>query len=349
MIPCLSLVEPSVVQVKAKIIDLATAESEFVAGLARYALRTSGQMLRPSLVLITSLLSGSATPPRQAVDLGALAELVHCASLLHDDVVDAGRVRRQLTTVNAQWGNKEAVLLGDFVLALALEILSEFPDKRVLKSVRRITHKLALGELQELERVRDLAVTEDSYLRIISNKTAHFFGECCYLGGWAAGLDDGDLDTLSRLGVSLGMAYQILDDLLDVSASLTDLGKDTTLDVVNGNITLPILHTLSAQGLPGPRERLRRAFEDRDVEYLRAHLFELVHEGGGYEYASRRARAYADEARGHLAALGPNRPTVAIQALSGLIDYIFERFERGGAARPLARPAALVGAAASGR
>jgi geranylgeranyl pyrophosphate synthase len=327
VIPSFQMVEPGLDQVKAKIIGLARAESEFVSTLAEYALRTRGQMLRPTLLLASSLLGGAAEPPPGAVSLGAMVELIHGASLLHDDVVDGGRFRRKLVTVNAKWGNKEAVLLGDFVLALALDILSDFPDARVLKSAQRITRTLAMGELVELEHASDVNLTEPQYLEIIGYKTASFFAECCYLGGVMGGLDADALAKLSRAGKAIGMAYQICDDLLDVVGSLSGLGKDITADVLNGNITLPIIRTLSCSGAGA--DDLKAAIARADAGWVRVHLPELVRASGGAEYAERQAREFAREASQAIEALPATAPRI-VRALADFPEYMFARIRTGG-------------------
>ena len=328
MIPSFRMIEPSLDLVKAKIVGNARAESEFVSNLAEYALRVRGQMLRPSLLLSCSMLGGAAAPSEGAIALGAMVELIHGASLLHDDVVDGGRFRRKFATVNAKWGNKEAVLLGDFVLALALDILSDFPDSRVLKSAQRITRTLAMGELVELEHASDVNLTEDQYLEIIGYKTASFFAECCYLGGVMAGLQTEPLEALSRAGKAIGMAYQICDDLLDVVGSISGLGKDITADVLNGNITLPIIRIL-AQTTPGT-DKLRTAIKSSDAAWVRANLPALVRESGGAEYAHQRAREFAREATRAVDSLPASCPKAIVHALREFPEYMFARVETGG-------------------
>lgn len=328
MIPSFRMIEPSLDLVKAKIVGNARAESEFVSNLAEYALKVRGQMLRPSLLLTCSLLGGAAQPTEGAIALGAMVELIHGASLLHDDVVDGGRFRRKFATVNAKWGNKEAVLLGDFVLALALDILSDFPDSKVLKSAQRITRTLAMGELIELQHASDVNLTEEQYLEIIGFKTASFFGECCYLGGVMAGLDDASLKALQHAGTSIGVAYQICDDLLDVQGSFSGLGKDITADVLNGNITLPIIRTL-AQNTPAVAQ-LRAAIAAADATWVRANLPQLVRDSGGAEYARAKARELATSATQAIESLPATCPGGIVRALSAFPEYMFARVDTGG-------------------
>lgn len=328
MISSFHFVEPGLEAVKAKIVGLARAESAFISTMADHALRTRGQMLRPTLLLASSLLGGATEPPPGAVALGAMVELIHGASLLHDDVVDGGRFRRKLITVNAKWGNKEAVLLGDFVLALALDILSDFPDPRVLKSAQRITRTLSMGELVELEHASDVNLTEAKYLEIIGYKTACFFAECCYLGGVVGGLDGDALEKLLRAGKAIGMAYQICDDLLDVVGSLSGLGKDITADVLNGNITLPIIRTLAMRSAGA--EDLRAAIARADATWVRAHLPSLVRESGGAEHAEARLREYAAEAARAIEALPSTAPRTVVRALANFPEYLFARIRTGG-------------------
>jgi octaprenyl-diphosphate synthase len=324
------MIEPSLDQVRAKIMEFAPSDYPFVNDLAQYALTGRGQMLRPSLLLATSMLGGGPTPPAKAIQLAAMVECIHVASLLHDDVVDGGRFRRKLQTVNAKWGNKEAVLLGDFILAMAHEALSDYPDTRVLKSAHRITRTLAMGELVELQYATDVHLDEETYCRIISHKTASFFAECCYLGGWAANLDNADLERLATVGHSIGMAYQILDDLLDVTGSLAALGKDITHDILAGNITLPIIHSLSAAGKEEPRARLKKALETGDLEFIRENLSRLVMESGGYDYCIRRAESFTNKAADAIGALPKSCPRPVVSAIGQVTEYMFARLKAGG-------------------
>ena len=339
MIPIFRMVDPALEGVKAKIMSMATAESPFVTGLAEYAFASRGQMLRPRMVLSCSMLGGAEAPGPMAISLAAMVELIHCASLLHDDVVDGARVRRKVVTVNEKWGNKEAVLLGDFILSMALELLSDWPDSRVVKSGSRITHTLAVGQLVELEHERDLALAEAKYLEIIGFKTAGFFAECCYLGGLAAGLEAEDLERLSRAGHAIGMAYQIVDDLLDLTGSSSGLGKETVQDMVNGNITLPIIYTLSERAPAVAREKLQRLLDAGDVAELRQCLTELVQDAGGYEYARQRAESFARDAARGFDALPATCSRTVVRAMHDFPEYLFARLTTGGDA---ARAAGLV-------
>jgi octaprenyl-diphosphate synthase len=348
VIPAFRLVEPTLATVRARISGLSRAENAFVGELAGYALAQKGQLLRPSFLLTCSLLGGRETAPDPAISLAAMVELLHCASLLHDDVVDQGRYRRQVLTVNAKWGNKEAVLLGDFVLALALDLLSDFPDSRILKSGARITHTLALGQLLELQHVGDMDLDEAGYLAVIGSKTADFFAECAYLGGLAAGLPDGALASLARAGRWLGLTYQVLDDLLDLIGSSSGMGKDTRTDPANGILTLPVLHTLSEAAPAGPRARLRALLAPGAAASATGEIRDLVVSGGGAARALARAREFSREAQGELDRLAGLCAAPVVAALRELPAYMFERAEAGGDATGAARGAADAARSGSG-
>jgi len=339
VVPSLWMVEPWLDQVRSKILDLARTETPFVTNLAEHALLARGQMLRPSLLLASSLLGGASEPCPEAISLGVIVELIHCASLLHDDVVDKSRIRRRLITVNAKWGNKEAVLLGDFVLARAIRCLCKVPDPKVLASIERITYSLSVGQLMELEQSGNIDLDEDSYLRIISHKTARFFAECAYLGGWTAGLDDDALTHVSSFGLSLGMSYQILDDLLDILGSAPGMGKDTTHDAANGNVTLPVIWLLRS-ALPSQRDRVIEALNARDLTFLRDNLVRHVADGGARAYCIEKARSYSAQAKSEIDALSARCPSTIERALTEVLGYVFARVDAGGDASLAAAKAA---------
>ncbi|MBI4862567.1 MAG: polyprenyl synthetase family protein [Candidatus Riflebacteria bacterium] len=316
-------------------------DPEFVTTLAAYVLEQRGQLLRPTLVLGCSLLRGATSCSATAISAGALVELIHCASLLHDDVVDMASFRRQRATVNARWGNREAVLLGDYVLALVVQLLAELGDRKVLAAGHRITRAMSVGELIEVQHATRLDLNEETYLEIISGKTASLFAESCYLGGWAAGLPDVELDHLSGFGHGVGMVYQILDDLLDVTGSADRLGKDTARDMANGNITLPVIRAL-VTGSVDLRRHLERALTDGDESFIRENLASIVVGSGAYHYCLARAREYAESAAGRLASLSTGCPASIVKALGEVTGYMFERLEAGGGVKGAAtRTAAL--------
>lgn len=318
VVPCFAHLSDQLDSVTAYIRANLVVESPLIGDMAAHFLSTLGQRIRPSLVLAFAQLSQR--PPRPELPgLAAMVELVHSASLLHDDVVDKGRMRRNRLTVNAKWGNKEAVLLGDLLLSRSLRPLVAAGDSRMTDSLYAITSALSEGQLLELANFGNRSLGEPEYLRIIELKTAIFFAECCRLGALAAGADDGRCQSAREFGLQIGYTYQILDDLLDVTATLATLGKDIQNDLLHGKMTLPYIHCLRQAGglelLAFPEARPPAA--DR--------VSSLIRESGAYDYCVEQARGHAAAGLAAAARLGDAR----LQGtLSEFVSYLFSRVER---------------------
>lgn len=317
MIDCFAHFKPQLDEVTAFIRSSLTIESPFIGELLDHFLDTPGQRIRPSLVLAFSAFGKTATPP-SAIGLAAMTELVHSASLLHDDVVDKGRMRRNRLTVNAKWGNKEAVLLGDLLLSRSLAALASDPDPRMVQCLYSITASLSEGQLLELVNFGNRALDEQGYRRIIELKTAVFFAECCRIGALAAGAGESQVEAAGRFGLEIGYTYQILDDLLDVTATLSALGKDIQNDLLHGKMTLPYIHCLrQAEGrelLDFPEETPPDA--DRVTETIRR--------SGAYDYCVSSAQAHASTA---LAAITHLEDARLVAVLRAFVDYLFGRVD----------------------
>ncbi len=318
MIPCFAHLENELEEVTSYISSNLSVSSPFVGELARHFLSTMGQRIRPSLVLELSRI-GKGKPAANAPGLGAMVELVHSASLLHDDVIDKGRVRRNRLTVNAKWGNKEAVLLGDLLLSRSLMPLADEGDSRCIRSLFRITSSLSEGQLLELANFGNRDLDEEGYFRIIELKTAIFFAECCYIGAVASGASEPQLDQARQFGLEVGFAYQILDDLLDVTATVSTLGKDIQNDLLHGKMTLPFIFCLARN-------------EGRDILDFPASqppaaeaIASYVRRSGAYEYCVDRARKHSARAEVAASKLGDDGVR---KTLSQFLGYLFRRVER---------------------
>lgn len=286
--------------------------------MARFFCENLGQMLRPGLVLAASCLGGQ-PPGQEARDLAALVELVHGTSLLHDDVIDRSELRRGRPTVHSRWGEREAVLLGDLLLAHGLALVAPHAREAVLDTVAAITRDLAAGQLLELEAEGEAILSPEEYLRIIRLKTATFFGHCSRLGGLAGELEEEDLERLEVFGTSLGFAYQMLDDLLDLASDAADLGKPVGADLANQRLTLPVLHLLEIEGPDGPT---RAALGRRDEAFLLHEVPQRIHSQGAFEKVVGDARGHCQEARESLAGLQARH---RVEVLEELLDYLFGR------------------------
>ncbi|NNF03949.1 MAG: polyprenyl synthetase family protein [Rhodothermales bacterium] len=286
--------------------------------IVRYLLRQKGKQLRPVLVLLTARACGeiSDTTYRGA----ALVELLHTATLVHDDVVDDADRRRGLFSINALWKNKIAVLLGDFLLSRGLLLALDSKDYDLLHVLSDAVRRMSEGELLQIEKARRLDIDEETYFRIISDKTASLIAACTSCGAVSV-TDDPELqDAMKRFGEALGMAFQIRDDLFDFG--VRDVGKPLGIDLQEKKMTLPLIHALSGAGWMERRSIMKivrkKEKSPEDVETVTS----FARERGGIDYARERMQAFADVARGHLSVLEASE---ARDALDDLVTFTVTR------------------------
>ena len=288
--------------------------------IASHLIRAGGKRLRPVCTVVAARTSGQLTT--DDVVLGGVAvELVHLGSLYHDDVMDEADTRRGIESVNARWGNLTAILAGDFLLARASEIAASLGTE-VAALLARTIGRLCQGEVAQLRHAYDPGRTEAAYLRSIEGKTASLFSSACRIGALVAGLPRADVEALTAWGVAFGMAFQVYDDVLDLTATEADLGKPTGHDLVEGIYTLPVIRTLADGGGAADelRDLLGRPIAGAELDKALA----IVRSGGGVRSAVGTARAYAAEARAAAEALGPSP---AGSALAGAADALLDTLE----------------------
>ncbi len=293
-------------------------EGALAAEISGRLLSGRGKRVRPLLVLMSGLACGASLA--DLVLTAAAAELIHLATLVHDDVVDRSLLRRGLPTVNATWGDGAAVLAGDHLFARAFMMLAETGDNRLVRIMARVVNEMSAGEIEQLLHASDPAQRESDYLRRIYRKTGCFIATCCEAGAMVAGAPAPVVASLRAYGEGIGMSFQIVDDILDLTSSGEKTGKPAGNDVRSGVLTLPVLHALahSPQRLRLTELVRRRELDEAEV----AEIGRLARRAGGVAYAYRMARDYT---RGALAALeqvpaGPHR-----EALSALAEYLMER------------------------
>jgi octaprenyl-diphosphate synthase len=270
--------------------------------LAGHIVASGGKRLRPMLTLGCARLCGYSGG--RHVALAAAVEFIHTATLLHDDVVDASDLRRGRDTANAVWGNKPAILVGDFLFSRSFELMVANGSLRVLEILSRASSIIAEGEVLQLMTQNDLQTTEDSYLEVIQAKTAELFAAASRIGAVLAERPCEEEEALDRFGRNLGIAFQLVDDMLDFSARQAELGKSIGDDFRDGKITLPILVAF-ARGDEEERAFWRRAVEDMDQrggDLERA--IALVERRGALAETLVRARAYSAAAIDSLSIFG---------------------------------------------
>jgi octaprenyl-diphosphate synthase len=292
--PLFRLLKPDLERVNQLIVTRMQSPISLVPQLASHIVSAGGKRLRPMLTLGCARLCGYRG--EQHISLAAVVEFIHTATLLHDDVVDGSDLRRGRDTANAIWGNKPAVLVGDFLFARAFQLMVEDGSLRVLEVLSRAASVIAEGEVHQLMTANDTATTETAYLEVIEAKTAALFAAASRVGAILADRPAAEEDALDRFGHNLGIAYQLVDDVLDFSARQAELGKTVGDDFRDGKITLPILIAF-ARGDAEERAFWRRTLEDGEQspgDLERA--LRLLERRGALAETLARARAYAASA-----------------------------------------------------
>jgi octaprenyl-diphosphate synthase len=280
-----------------------------IPDVGAHLLLAGGKRLRPLVATLAARATG--TDPTLALAVGCAAELIHTATLYHDDVVDDGRVRRGRPAARLVFGNGIVVLVGDFCLARALETVATTGSLPLVQSLAATVTEMAEGEVAQLERAGNPEVTTAEYFDVIDRKTASLIAWCARVGG-AAGAADAPLHHYGR---AVGRAFQIADDILDCAGAESVTGKSVGLDLKEGKLTLPVL--LACERDPGVRARLRRELGEGGVsEQATRELLELVRKVGGVDLARARALAIVDEALGELKAIPDSRYRDALTDLA---------------------------------
>lgn len=288
--------------------------------IMRYLVRRKGKKMRPLFVLLSAKLCGGIAPASYRG--AALIELLHTATLVHDDVVDDADERRGFFSLNALWKNKIAVLVGDYLLSRGLLLSLEHDDYQLLKITSRAVKQMSEGELLQMEKSRTLTIDEPTYFEIIRQKTASLIASCCATGAASAGASEEAQETLRLFGEKVGMAFQIKDDLFDYGAAGSQVGKPIGIDLKEKKITLPLLYVLNRSS-GGERRRLlgivkRKKQRKADIRWL----VETVHAGGGIAYAQETMHRFAAEA---LALLEGFPQGEARTALRDLVRFTIHR------------------------
>lgn len=314
-----ALLDGEMAATKALIADRLGSHVTKIPDLAGHLIRSGGKRLRPLVTLASARMFDY--PGEAHVKLGAAVEFIHTATLLHDDVVDRSDRRRGAFTANVIWGNQSSVLVGDFLFSRAFELMVEAGDLRVLEILSRASSVIVEGELMQLETQNNPDTTLDDYLRVIDAKTAELFAAAAEAGAVIAGCGPRDCAAMRAFGRELGLAFQLVDDVLDYTGKNDALGKNTGDDFREGKMTMPLVIALSESG--GDWTAFwDRVFsgEQEPADFIRAMNF--MREIGAFDATLDRARALADEAKARLAPLPDN---AFRQALSDLADFAVSR------------------------
>ena len=286
--------------------------------VVRYVLKQKGKRIRPTLVLLAAKVCGGVT--EGSYRAAALVELLHTATLVHDDVVDEAETRRGAFSINALWGNKTAVLLGDYFLSKGLLLSLEHEDFQMLRILSDAVRRMSEGELLQVEKTRRLDIDEPTYFRIISDKTASLIAACTTCGAHSASSDAEAVERMRRIGENLGLAFQIRDDLFDYGDG--NIGKPVGGDLQEKKLTLPLIYALRNSDTAHRRRIMKIVRKKNKSSEDRQRVRSFVESAGGIAYARGKMTEYAREAQSLLSAFGP---TPAREAMTLLAEYVISR------------------------
>ena len=268
-----------------------------LAPLLEHFMARSGKMIRPGLLLLGGASLGPLTD--EHIRVAAMVEMIHDATLLHDDVMDNGQTRRGVPTINRVWGNESAVLLGDFVLSRVFRMTAEL-EPRIGRVVAETAVRVCEGELRQVAQKQNWQLTEAEYISIITDKSAAFFSGCCRLGGLLAHAETPHIEALDRYGLYAGIAFQIVDDLLDIAGDEAQMGKTSQSDLNTSKLTLAAIHLLEAVGA-SEKEKVYSLLDN--PAQSKRQFDEMLRYHGSLDYAHEQARGYVLKATEALKAL----------------------------------------------
>jgi len=287
--------------------------------VARYIIRQKGKKIRPLLVLLSAKITGGIT--ERSYRGAVLVELLHTATLVHDDVVDNANKRRNVWSINALFKNKVAVLMGDYLLSRGLMIAVDGKDYDFLSVITNTVKRMSEGELLQIQKTRKLDIDEATYFKVISDKTASLLETCCEIGAMSATENKEYHDAMRRFGQSIGMAFQIRDDILDYEGTVKLIGKPVGGDIKEKKITLPLIHSLEKVS---DKEALhiKKIIKNGSNREKIKEVTEFVRNNGGISYALETAKYYSDTAKQALNMLPDSQSKIALEAL---VDFVIDR------------------------
>jgi len=315
-----SLVADDLAKMEAELRLETVASVEAVSKIAQYLQANGGKRLRPILLLTSCRLFGA--PNQGAIQLAAVMELIHTATLVHDDVIDAAESRRGKPAANVVWGNHTSVLAGDWLYMQAFQIALRLRNFEVLDRLITLTQQMVDGELLQLERIGKLDVSEADSMELIDRKTAGLFSACTRLGTLVGGADETSQARLADFGWNLGMAFQMVDDILDFTSRESILGKPVGNDLREGKMTLPLIYAME-RATPRERAKVQLVLEERNYSRVPfPEILQILRAHRGIERARERAQEFTDKARALLATF-PETP--AQRALLAATDLVADR------------------------
>jgi octaprenyl-diphosphate synthase len=314
------LIAPELLSVEEELRGYTRSDITPISEIGEYLLTAGGKRIRPALLLLTAKMLGDVTP--MDIRLAAVVEFIHNATLVHDDVIDAADTRRGRPSANSHWGNSMTVLAGDWLYMQSFAVALAEKNFDVLNTLIDITQKMVEGELMQLTLLGKSAITERQLLDIVERKTAYLFSGCTKLPAIAAGMNHGSAERLAEVGKSLGMAFQLVDDLLDLTSTQDVLGKPVASDLKEGKMTLPVFFAIN-NGRPEDTMKVQKVLDEREFRSVDCgEILRLVERSDGLERTRNLADQYATRAI-HLLEEFP--PSVYRDAMIRIPEFILTR------------------------
>ncbi|BBB89852.1 MAG TPA: polyprenyl synthetase family protein [Methylomusa anaerophila] len=311
----LKIVEPDLAAVEKELSLVIQSPVDLVNEIGLHLVKAGGKRLRPALYLLCA--HSGPSERNELIPMAVALELIHMATLVHDDVIDNASLRRGKPTANARWGNHSSVLTGDYLWAKAFSVVATTVDVRKLTILTHVICSMCEGEIIQLQESHNPDRTEDDYRLRVSQKTADFIAACCTLGALSANLSNSEIAAFQEYGYSIGMAFQITDDILDFVASSEQLGKPAGNDLRQGIVTLPIIFALRHSV---DRDELRVLIKDENMSYDKVNRgLDIVLATGAIEYCYSEVQRYLETAK---SVLPPHIPAGVREALVAIADYI---------------------------
>ena len=286
--------------------------------IMNYIVKRKGKQMRPMFVFLSSGVAGQIT--ETSYRGASLIELLHTATLVHDDVVDDSMFRRGFFSINALWKNKIAVLVGDYLLSRGLLLSIDNEDYDLLKIVSDAVREMSEGELLQMEKARNLDITEQVYYDIIRQKTASLIASCCAVGAASGGADDQSINLMKLFGENVGMAFQIKDDLFDYGD--LEIGKPLGIDIKEKKMTLPLIYALQKSSWMEKKEIIYKIKHKSHKKKVVDNIIQYVKDSGGIQYANEQMTKYQNEA---LKILDNFKDSVYKRSLADLVQFTIER------------------------
>ena len=316
-----SLIASELGQVEVEFERQAQSNVQVIAFLGDYLRASGGKRVRPALTILSNYAVGGDGSRYNSIRMATVMEFLHTATLVHDDIIDDADTRRDRPTVNALYGNQTAVLMGDWLYMSAFETSLAERSLPILDILTAVTRKMTEGELLQLNLLGRTDVSESQYLDVLQRKTAYLFSACCEVGAMLGGAGERQRQALADYGVNLGAAFQLVDDLLDFTASDDALGKASGVDLIAGKVTLPLIYLLERDS--SGREMVETVIRDGNYSTVsRSDLVQAVDRVGGLDQARARADGFAEAARASLELLPDSEYSDALRSIP---TYVLER------------------------